>query len=222
MPSTISEQISRGLADRIMSGAILPGEKLEEQSIADEFQVSRTPVRDALRQLEGTGLVEIRPQKGAMVADIGVVRLNDMFEAMGELEALCAKLSAQRMNAIERKKIELIHAESLVCVQNDDDLAYSDANERFHDAIYDGTHNQSIKSITENFRRRLAPFRSKIFFKAANRMQSSSREHEEILTAIMAGDADRADRAMRGHVAGSSLNVIDYVTKSRAQHGSES
>ena len=215
MAITISEQISQGLADRIVSGAIRPGEKLEEQVIANEFDVSRTPVRDALRQLAATGLVEIRPHKGVTVADIGEDRLHDMFEAMGELEALCAKLSAQRMNAVERKKIELIHRESTEYAEANDEAAYADANERFHDAIYVGAHNASLKSITEGIRRRLAPFRARIFFQISNRILSSYSEHEVILEAVLAADRDRAYEAMRNHIAASSLNVIDYMMAAR-------
>jgi len=215
MTATISECICERLVDRIVSGAIQPAERLDEQALADEFQVSRTSVREALRQLASTGLVEVRPHRGTMVVDIGIEQLNDMFEAMGELEALCAKLSSQRMNAIERKKIELIHRESHEMVAGGDDAAYSKANERFHDAVYDGTHNSSIKSITVNYRQRLAPFRASVFFTSHNRMQSSFQEHGEIIEAILAADPDRAHTAMRNHVASSSVNVIEYLIESR-------
>jgi len=221
MPSTISEQISQGLADRIVSGVIRPGEKLEEQVIADEFKVSRTPVRDALRQLAATGLVEVRPHKCVKVVDIGEDLLHDMFETMGELEALCAKLSAQRMNAVERKKIEMIHHESTEYAEANNEQSYSDANEQFHHAIYEGTHNSSLQSITESFRRRLAPFRARIFFRISNRMQSSFSEHEIILDAILSADPKRAHKAMRNHVAASSLNVIDYVMATRTGSGEQ-
>jgi len=215
--STISEEISQTLADEIVTGRIAPGQKLDERRIAARFEVSRTPVRDALRQLATTGLIEFRAHRGATVVDIGVEQLTDMFDAMGELEALCAKLSAQRMSAVERKKLETLHYQSTEVVDSEDDTAYSALNERYHETIFDGTHNKSIRDITLNFRRRLAPFRASVFFRNRDRMRSSFNEHDEITNAILSADADRAYQAMRQHVASSSLNVIEYLMRSRTE-----
>lgn len=215
MRLTIAEEISERLADEIVKGTVPPGKRLEEQDIANRFNVSRTPVRDALRQLAAMGLVEIRPRKGVTVLDIGVDQLSDMFEAMGELEALCARLAAQRMSAVERKKLEIIHERSREAASGEDEEIYSRINEEFHDTIYDGAHNLSIKEITKNFRRRLAPFRATLFFKIPGRMVSSHQEHSEISRAILEGDTAKAYQGMRNHVASSSLNVIDYLLNAR-------
>jgi DNA-binding GntR family transcriptional regulator len=223
MRPTIAGEISQQLSDEIVKGSISPGKRLEEQEIANRFKVSRTPVREALRHLAAMGLVEIRPRKGVTVLDIGVDQLSDMFEAMGELEALCARLAAQRMNAVERKKLEIIHERTQEAVKSEEEAIYSLANEEFHAAIYDGAHNASIKEITKNFRRRLAPFRATLFFKIPGRMMSSHKEHGDISSAIIDGDTVKAYNAMRNHVASSSLNVIDYLLNARMKvHGSGS
>ena len=100
------------LADEIVRGALAPGSALDETDIARRFNVSRTPVREALRQLAASGLVEARAHRGAVVAQPSIERLSGMFEAMAELEALCAGLAAERMMPAERYRLEAIHEES--------------------------------------------------------------------------------------------------------------
>ena len=97
MTSTIAEQIYRGLIDQIMKGQLKPGQRVEEQAVASQYGASRTPVRDALRQLAGSGFIEFRPHRGAMVTNVDLRQMGEMFEALEELEALSAKLAAQRM-----------------------------------------------------------------------------------------------------------------------------
>ena len=108
---TRAEELRLQLADEIVRGALAPGAALDETDIARRFSVSRTPVREALRQLAASGLVEARAHRGAVVAQPSIERLSGMFEAMAELEALCAGLSAERMTPTERHRLEAIHEE---------------------------------------------------------------------------------------------------------------
>src|SRR5216684_2554793 len=108
---TRAEELRLQLADEIVRGALPPGAALDETDIARRFSVSRTPVREALRQLAASGLIEARAHRGAVVARPTLERLNGMFEAMAELEALCAGLAAERMPPVERARLEAIHEE---------------------------------------------------------------------------------------------------------------
>src|SRR5579871_4368538 len=94
---TRAEELRLQLADEIVRGALKPGAALDESDLARRFRVSRTPVREALRQLVASGLVDSKAHRGAVVARPNAERLNSMFEAMAELEALCAGLAAERM-----------------------------------------------------------------------------------------------------------------------------
>ena len=85
--TTIADRISRQLEEEIISGMISPGQKLEEQLLAEKFGVSRSPIRDALRQLGGTGLVTIKPNRSVTVVDLQVGQINDIYEVLGEYEA---------------------------------------------------------------------------------------------------------------------------------------
>src|ERR1700732_2232595 len=106
---TRAEELRLQLADEIVRGALAPGAPLDETEIARRFNVSRTPVREALRQLVASGLVDARAHRGAVVARPSMERLSGMFEAMAELEALCAGLAAERMLPSGRHRLEGVH-----------------------------------------------------------------------------------------------------------------
>jgi DNA-binding GntR family transcriptional regulator len=99
---TISMRLYRILADEIINGTLAPGDSLEENAIGERFKVSRTPIRAALRELASNGLIELRPRKGGVVVSISIDELADTLEAMGELEALCCRISAERMSAVQK------------------------------------------------------------------------------------------------------------------------
>ncbi|WP_138378933.1 GntR family transcriptional regulator [Luteithermobacter gelatinilyticus] len=216
MNLTISETICQQLAEQILSGTLAPGQKIEEQSLANQFSVSRTPVRDALRQLASTGLVEIKPRKGVTVVDLNIDQLTDMFEALVELEALCAKFSALRMSTLERKKLEGFLEEFDKALKRNDEKTYSSINAEFHAMIYRGCHNESLTGMASNLWHRLAPFRRSVFFKVRDRMKASYQEHRDIVDAILAADMNRAFEAMHNHVANSSVNAMEYLNKSKS------
>src|ERR1700730_18146345 len=110
--TTRAETIRQRLADDILRGVYPPGARLDESGLAKRFELSRTPVREALRQLSSAGLVEMRPRRGAIIALPTDSALAEMFEVMGELEASCARLAAQRMSPAERVRLELVHRRS--------------------------------------------------------------------------------------------------------------
>ncbi len=151
MASIISDQICQELAANVVNGTIPPGHKLEEQVIADQFGVSRTPVREAFRQLAAAGLIDSQPHRGVRVIDLDIDQLSDMFEALAELEAMCAALSAERMTSIERKQLEAIH-ESIRPLAGEEDVPhYSDLNEKFHDTVRKGAHNETLANPPSAF-----------------------------------------------------------------------
>ena len=216
MSSTISDEICKKLAEDIITGVIGPGQKLEEKAIADQFDVSRTPVRDAFRQLEGTGLIQSKAHRGATVIDLDTDQLSDLYEALGEIEALCARLSARRMSALERKRLENLNKESKLQLDAKDDTKYADFNEKIHKAIHDGSQNETLRLLAADLWQRLAPFRRAVFFKLDDWLNESTLEHDDIVNAIVAGDTDNAFALMLDHVASSSLNAIAYLEDDRS------
>jgi DNA-binding GntR family transcriptional regulator len=196
---TRAEELRLQLADDIVRGALAPGAPLDETELAQRFSVSRTPVREALRQLAASGLVESRAHHGAVVARPSLERLTAMFEAMAELEALCAGLAAERMSPVERHALEAIHEELRVLSYDGNPDRFHEVNERFHNAIYAGSQNGYIAEITLATRVRVQPFR-RAQFRNLGRLAKSQLEHDRVVVAIMRGDRVGAAAAMRGHI----------------------
>jgi DNA-binding GntR family transcriptional regulator len=197
---TTVEQMVRSIADMIVTGALLPGEKLDEISLAGRFEVSRTPVREALRELGAMGLVGREPNRSAVVTNVSGTYLHSMFEAMAELEAICARLSAERMTVEERRNLELDHRASAQLVRTGAEEDYATYNTEFHNQLYRGAHNDHIFELVTQTRARLAPFR-RAQFRLPGRLAKSFSEHEIIVTAIMRADATAASQAAYSHVA---------------------
>src|SRR5258708_3501105 len=183
---TRAEELRLQLADEIVRGTLAPGAALDETDIARRFNVSRTPVREALRQLAASGLIDARAHRGAVVARPSVERLTGMFEAMAELEALCAGLAAERMTPAERHRLEAVHEELRVLSHAGNPDRFHEVNERFHNAIYAGSHNAHIPHITLSTPLRGQPF-PPTQFRNLRRLAKSHAEHDRVLIAIMRG-----------------------------------
>ena len=196
---TLAEELRLALADDIVRGLIAPGSALDETELARRFGVSRTPVREAIRQLAASGLVEVRAHRGAVVARPSEERLIGMFEAMAELEALCAGLAAERMTTPERSRLETAHEELRALICSGDPQRYHEINESFHAAIYAGAHNAYLAELTYATRARVQPFR-RAQFRNLGRLAKSHQEHDRVVVAILRGDRDGAASAMRNHI----------------------
>ncbi len=210
-PRTIVDGIVRQLADEIVEGALLPGMRLDETGLAGRFGASRTPVREALRQLEATGMVQRRPNRGVVVATVTRERLADMFEAMAELEAICARYSAERMTAPEREALERLHLRSADHVAALAEARYEEANRLFHGALYDGAHNAELAGMAYATRSRLAPFR-RAQFRAPGRIARSHAEHSAVVGAVLDRDGAAAAAAMRAHLLSVGEAIESYRT----------
>ncbi|WP_370675138.1 GntR family transcriptional regulator [Pleomorphomonas sp. PLEO] len=197
---TTVEHMVRAISGLIVTGSLKPGEKLDEGSLASRFDVSRTPVREALRQLGAMGLVKREPNRSAVVTTVDANHLNSMFEAMAELEGICARLAALRMTIDERRNVEAEHRASHRLIQDGAEEDYAAYNTRFHTALYLGAHNEHIYDLVTQTRARLAPFR-RAQFHLPGRLVRSFEEHDAIVTAIMRADAAAAGNAAYAHVS---------------------
>ena len=186
-------------ADTKQLSALPPGAALDETEIARRFEVSRTPVREAIRQLATSGLVETRAHRSSIVARPSNEQLIGMFEAMAELEALCAKMAAERMTIAERGALEAVHEDLRLLVRYGNPQRYHEINEAFHSAIYFGAHNDYLAQLTQATRVRVQPFR-RAQFRNLGRLAKSHAEHDLVVAAILRGDREGAARAMRDHI----------------------
>lgn len=196
---TLADELRLQLADDIVRGALSPGTALDETDLARRFRVSRTPVREAIRTLAASGLVQLRAHRAAVVARPEAQQLEGMFEVMANLEALCAGFAAERMTSPERGALEAIHEELRVMIQSGDPQHYHEVNEAFHNAIYTGAHNGYLSEITLTTRARVQPFR-RAQFRNLGRLAKSHVEHDRVVQAILRGERGLAASTMHAHI----------------------
>ena len=210
MPRSRNDRIKIKLEKDIVAGILKPGERLDEVSLAEQFNVSRTPVREALLQLSSMGLVEMRPRRGNVVAQIGLKDLLDMFEVMAQLEGTCGRLAARRATKAEWELLAGVHDTSKRAVNNGDYNAYYQCNVEFHEIIYQASRNPFLAEQTMNLRNRLAPYRRSQLHQNG-RLQGSYDEHTAILTALQNQDAKTTEDLMRGHLTAQGGYLHDFI-----------
>lgn len=195
----LADDVCRRIADEIVLGNLPPGMRLDEVSLAARFNVSRTPVREALKQLTIMGLVETRRNRGSVVAAMTVEQLNEMFEAIAELEAACARHAALRMTEEDRAKMREYHAAGKAAMMAGDNARYEAANLALHATIIRGCYNPVLIEMANSLRERVSSFR-RTQFRNLERMGESFEEHSVIVEAILAHDVITAYREMRSHL----------------------
>ncbi len=212
-----ADQLRDRLEEEILTSRYRPGDRLDEQSLAAQFGVSRTPVREALFQLVAAGLIEHRPHRGTFVSEVGPRHLMEMFEVMAELEAMCARLAARRVDASRLAAIEESHRACEAAAESGDMDGYYYENEAFHDRIRAAGGNAFLREQAAQLHKRLKPYR-RLQLRVRNRVAASFREHDAIVAAIRAGDPDAAAAAMRDHVAIQGERFTDLLA-SLEPHG---
>jgi DNA-binding GntR family transcriptional regulator len=198
--TTRADRLADEIAESVLSGEFRPGLRLDEKTLAERYAVSRTPVREALRQLASTGLIDVKPRRGATVVRATSAQLETLFGAMAEIEATCARLSALSMTPLERRRLASFHDSMLPLALQNNAEGFAAANLTLHSQIYQGAHNAVIADFAAGLRRRLAPFR-RAQFRTEGRLPRSHEEHKRVVEAILAGDAAAAHAAMFDHMS---------------------
>ncbi|MBM7045730.1 MULTISPECIES: GntR family transcriptional regulator [Rhizobium] len=207
---TLSDELRNRLEEMIVSGTLKPGERLDEVELAARFKVSRTPVREALKALSATGLVDIRGRQGITVAIISIPILLEMFQMMAVLEGLCAKLAARRATVPERAALREIHARLINALSAGDPDNFYAINSEFHELLYDAAHTHFLAGQTRALRRRVAAYRRYVTYQPG-RMAATIGEHERILDAIERADAETAFKTASEHVSLLGDDMVDFI-----------
>ena len=199
-PLPMAERLVPIIEDDIVEGRLPPGTRLDEVGLAARHGMSRTPVREALRRLGQTGLVEIRPRRGAVVVRPEPHAVVEMFEVMAELEAYAGRLAARRARTDEIEALVRIHQDCMGAEADGNTDAYYAANERFHRLIYTASGNGFLADEAGRMHSRLKPYR-RLQLRAPRRLGASLREHQTVLDALRVGNGDATATALRAHVA---------------------
>ena len=204
----LRERIMEQLREDIVTHRLNAGEQLQESQLATRFEVSRTPIREALQQLEREGIVEYTRNVGAVVKKITISDIGDLFEIAAVLECHAVKLVSERgVSEGEASLLRELHSEMLACAHRKDFIAWEAANRNFHDFFLDNCGNQALRDIVNNLRNKMyMANRDKL--PLAIHVDDYMHSHVGIVEAVIAGKIDRAGQLMNEHIHDIKNNLI--------------
>ena len=203
---SLSGRVFHDLREKILSGVYAAGTELKEKSIGEELGVSRTPVREALRQLELEGLVEMIPNRGAFVVGISMDDIKDIYEMRSRLEGLCAKKAAENRTKEQLSVLEENVYLSEFHYEREHFEQILELDNHFHEMMYEASGSKLLKKTLGDFHHYLERVR-KITLSSKERAKHSIEEHKQIVDAIREHDGERADNLAHVHIANTIANL---------------
>jgi DNA-binding GntR family transcriptional regulator len=219
-PESLSAGVVNRLEEEILRGLRRPGDRLDERQLAEQFGMSRTPVREALQRLAATGLVVARGRQGLQVAQMSLADLLDAFSVVAELEGLASAQAARRILPEQKARLQAAHRVCAETATAEDADAFYRANLDFHETIAAGSHNRILQDELRRLTLKISPYRRTITYQPG-RMHSSIPEHERVMEAILRGDGAQAAQMMRAHVTllGEGLSDLLHFLRMSGDHG---
>jgi DNA-binding GntR family transcriptional regulator len=196
--SALYEQVAERLRARILAHTLPPGSWIDEQALAAEYGISRTPLREALKVLAAEGLVTMKLRRGAYVTEVSERDLSEVFHLLALLEADAAEVVARRATDAQLAELHALH-EALERTVDDRD-AFFKANEQFHMKLLQIADNRWTLQMVDDLRKVMKLNRHHSLFKQG-RLEASLAEHREILRALLRRDGDEVKRLMQQHIA---------------------
>lgn len=193
------EEVAERIRNRIFSQELMPGDRIDEQLLTQEFGISRTPLREALKVLQAEGLVTLVPRRGCFVAQLNERDLDDIYATVALLESRCAAEVASTRNDADLKRLRLLLRKLELTAASGTLQRYAEANTEMHEVMQDIAGNRWQKEILQDLRRILKLSRG-LTIGLPGRLEDSLREHAELLDAIEQRDAARAEKIMHAHV----------------------
>ena len=197
--TALYQEVAERLRQRIYAHELPPGTWIDEQALAVDYGISRTPLREALKVLASEGLVTLKPRRGCYVTEISEKDLDDIFPLMAMLEGRCALEATTRAKPEDLLKLEAIHGELERFAQSNQIERFFEANQAFHNRIQEISGNRWLQQVIQDLRKVLKLTRL-FSLTVDGRLQQSLVEHRAILAAIKARDPAQAQTAMHDHM----------------------
>lgn len=203
---SLGQKVFQRIRGDILEGNYKVGEELKEQLIGEQMGVSRTPVREALRQLELEGLVEIISNKGAFVIGFSPEDIQDIYEMRAELEGLCAKKAAVRISEQQIEALEEILYLTEFHIKNGNMEQIAKLDSVFHGILYEASGSRMLEQALCNYYHYLRRI-NRVSLSFCKRAVESNQEHRQILNAVMQQDQKGAQQAAGIHIANTIKNI---------------
>ena len=198
-PTALYQEVAERLRQRIFAHELTPGDWIDEQKLAEQYGISRTPLREALKVLAAEGLVDLKPRRGCYVTEISRQDIDDIFPLMAMLEGRCAFIAVQLAKPADIRDLKAIHEKLELAAKESRIDAFFEANQEFHRRIQELTNNRWLLSVIQDLRKVLKLSRLHSL-SLEGRLQQSLEEHRIIMAAFEAGDAEKAEKSMHDHL----------------------
>jgi DNA-binding GntR family transcriptional regulator len=197
--SLLSMQIAQRLRTMIATDELKPGERLRERTLAERLDVSRTPLREALKELAGDGLVVVLPKRGAVVADLSVAEIGEKLDVLGVIESFGGSEACRRASDTEIAEIRALHHEMHAAYERRDRMNYFRLNQAIHASIIASAKNETLMQVHERLNRQLYRYRFQGSV-TSETWHTAIDEHEIIVQLLSARDGARLGEFLRKHV----------------------
>lgn len=195
---------------RILEGELLPSSPLSEHQLAAALQLSRTPVREAIKRLEKEGLLRSIPSRGTFIAELSAQDILEIYQVRGRLEGLAARIAAAQLSSAEIAALEQEVSFIDTCANEGRFEAIHQSDIRFHKLLIAATRNRRLGAILATFDDQMHRIRA-ILPRSAEWLEGTLREHRAIAERVKARDADGAERAMEDHLRASCERAVRVV-----------
>ncbi|WP_265947061.1 GntR family transcriptional regulator [Dechloromonas sp. A34] len=201
-PTALYQEVAERLRQRIFNHELTPGTWIDEQKLAEQYGISRTPLREALKVLASEGVVELKPRRGCYVTEISRQDMDDIFPLMAMLEGRCALEAVRRAKLADIRALKAIHERLEVAAKEGRIDAFFEANQEFHRLIQELANNRWLLSVIQDLRKVLKLSRLHSL-SLEGRLQQSLEEHRVIMAAFEANDPEKAEKHMQDHLLSS-------------------
>ena len=208
----LRETVYNKLRRQILTGELKPGERLMEIHLANKLDVSRTPIREAIRKLENEGLVRISPRSGAQVAQISEKELKDVLEVRRSLDALAARLACERMTDMDRRKLRESCSNFEDAALEGESVAIAEADVAFHEVIIGASGNRQLADILHHLADQMYRYRFE-YIKDDSNYDQLIREHRQLTEAIVSGDEETAVAVSHKHIDRQEAAILAQLRK---------
>jgi DNA-binding GntR family transcriptional regulator len=212
--AALHEQVAQRLRPMLVEGRIAPGAKLNERELSELLNVSRTPLREAIKMLAAEGLVELLPNRGAVAVQLGEQDILDTFEVMAGLEAQAGELAAERITPQELAEIQAMHFEMLATYTRRDLSAYYALNARIHDAISAAAKNPVLAQVYNQVNARLQALRFRSN-QDGEKWKRAVKEHDKMIEALAAHDGKAMRDVLLTHLRHKREVVLEQMHEAR-------
>jgi DNA-binding GntR family transcriptional regulator len=208
----LSEKVYRVLKTEIVKGVIKPGTKLLEAKIAEQMGISRTPIREAMRELAAKGFVKMIPNHGIVVRANSIKDIQEVLQIRVVLEGLATRLTTTLIRKEETKKLDSYIEQMEKFASGNDPFAYCGIDSKFHDLIVNSCGNIQLIQIIKNISEKVNRYRINSL-NVPGRLKYSLKEHQEIVEALKGKDAEQANRLSQKHIENVFANILTHEEK---------